>query len=206
MTRFVLTPTGGRPEAFQQCVKMMRTQSAYEVVWIIVDDGPQKMPTPEIPGWEVIHIRPMPLWKPGQNTQTRNLRVGLEHIPDYDSVAIVEDDDWYADWWLEKVFLALSVKPLDLVGECLSVYRNLKTGSIRKCGNKEHASLCSTAAARNGIIRLKEIVKSDNTTFIDLKLWGTKGLKKHLFTPEPRGVLGIKGYPGRPGIGVGHRS
>ena len=41
--------------------------------------------------------------------------------------------------------------------------------------------------------------------FIDMQLWRRFEGTKMMFKPEPRGVTGIKGYPGRPGIGAGHK-
>ena len=121
----VLTPTGARPEAFAECVRMMSKQDyTGPVRWVIVDDGLEKMPTPKIDGWEVLHIRPEPLWKPGDNTQSRNLLAGLDYCTD--RIVIVEDDDAYADWWLS--FCAEKLEKHDLIGESHALYKNIATG------------------------------------------------------------------------------
>lgn len=193
----VLTATGARPEAFAKCVEWMQAQD-YEgrVRWIIVDDGPEAMETPVVFGWQIVHIRPCPLWQPGQNTQARNLLEGLKLCGD--RVAIVEDDDQYAKWWLERVNEWLDHD--DLVGEAPSIYR--KGSTERKMNNKTHASLCATAFKGKVVRAVFEDICRKNKTGIDMKLW--RACKGRLY-PQKGGVIGIKGYPGRPGIGVGHR-
>ena len=194
----VLTPTGARPEAFARCVEMMQAQTLRgRVRWVIVDDGPEAMPTPKINDWQIVHIRPTPLWEPGQNTQARNILEGLGFCSD--RVAIVEDDDQYAGWWLERVSFWLDQD--DLVGEAPSIYRHLN-GNEKTMTNTNHASLCATAF-KGGVVRsaLIDICKQHDK-MIDVKLW--RACKGKLY-PQKGGVVGIKGYPGRPGIGVGHK-
>lgn len=194
----VLTPTGARPEAFAACVAQMMAQTyAGPVRWVIVDDGPEPMPTPQIGGWDVVHLRPEPFWAPGQNTQHRNMAAGLDHVTD--RVVIVEDDDAYAPWWLERCAEWLELD--DLVGESHSIYRHLN-GATLECRNDKHASLCSTAVRGTALDALRRIV-GESRRMIDLTLW--REVPGRLYPPEPRGVTGIKGYPGRPGIGCGHR-
>jgi len=195
----IITPTGARPEAFSNCVEYMKAQEyTGPVKWVIVDDGPESMETPTIKDWEILHIRPKPLWSPGKNTQARNLKEGLKHI-EGTRVIIVEDDDKYASWWLKQCNQWLQIN--DLVGEAPSVYRHLD-GSEKCMGNKKHASLCSTAMKGKALEDFKKVLCQ--TTSLDYKLWQKfKGNKK--IYPYNGGVIGIKGYPGRPGIGVGHK-
>lgn len=195
-----LTPTGARPEAFAECVRQMRAQTLGAVRWVIVDDGPEPMPTPEVPGWDVIHLRPEPCWRPGQNTLARNILHGLPHCTD--RVAVIEDDDQYAPWWLSACALRLQVA--ELVGESHSLYRNRATGGTREMGNRYHASLCSTALRGPALEALARICR-EGGLMLDLRLWRCFTGPKRLYAPEPRGVTGIKGWPGRPGIGMGHR-
>lgn len=193
-----VTPTGGRPEAFAKCIEYMESQTISEPVrWVVVDDGTDPMPTPEVDGWATVHIRPRPLWEPGQNTQARNLLAGLDYVEPGDKLAIIEDDDQYAPDWLERVSGWLDRD--DLVGEAPSLYRHLN-GNEKWMNNKRHASLCATAMKGRSIDRFREILE-EGGTMIDCRLWKMGG-KIH---PWDGGVIGIKGYPGRPGIGVGHR-
>lgn len=195
----LLTPTGARPEAFAKCVEWMQAQTyTGRVRWIIVDDGPEAMETPRINDWQIVHVRPAPLWEPGQNTQARNILVGLALVSEDDRLAIIEDDDQYAPWWLERVNEWLDHD--DIVGEGGSVYYHLQTGKKTECKNNRHASLCQTAVKGVGLDALRRAAK-DAPKFIDLQLWKSGGK----VYPYQGGVIGLKGYPGRPGIGMGHR-
>lgn len=194
-----LTPTGARPEAFAACVEYMRAQTV-SARWVIVDDGPEPMPTPQIDGWEIVHLRPDPLWQPGQNTQARNLLHGMPYCTG--RVAVIEDDDAYSPDWLATCDRWLD--SADLVGECMSLYRHRDTGRETHCSNKSHASLCSTAMKGDALSVFAEVCRS-GTKFIDIRLWAAKSITKALHKPAPRRVTGIKGWPGREGIGIGHR-
>lgn len=189
-----LTPTGARPEAFAQCVEWMRAQTI-NARWVIVDDGPEPMPKPRIDGWQIVYLRPDPLWQPGQNTQKRNLLAGLGFCGD--RIAVIEDDDQYAPDWLERVNGWLDHD--DLVGEGGSVYHNLRTGNTRNMNNTRHASLCATAVKGKAIDWLRAACKGSAP--VDIALWQNPGK----VYPHSGGVIGLKGYPGRPGIGIGHK-
>jgi len=123
-------------------------------------------------------------------------------------VAVIEDDDWYAPDWLEWCCDQLSSHAL--VGEGRSIYYNVRSSRWMNCQNTEHASLCATAFRRELIPEILEILaeQPDDKPFVDIAIWkrfGAEGLvlpdKQDLF----RRVVGMKGLPGRPGIGIGHR-
>lgn len=200
----ILTPTGARPEAFAVCVEQMSVQTEPGPVrWVIVDDGPEPMPRPSISGWEIVMVRPSPVWRPGWNTLARNLMAGLEYVTD--RVVIVEDDDQYAPWWVERCNQWLDQD--DLVGESHSVYRHVSGAKCEgadeyACGNDAHASLCSTALRGDAIETLRDVCR-ERSDMIDIRLWRAR--PGRLRRPDPRGVVGIKGYPGRRGIGIGHQ-
>jgi hypothetical protein len=197
----LLTTTGARPEAFKLCQQWMSRQTySGPVHWIIVDDGevPQEISIKK-DNWTIEVIRPTPYWKVGDNTQARNLTVGLEVISDKDRLVIIEDDDWYAADWLTTVDEYLD--KADLVGESNALYYNIKTLRYAYMQNFAHASLCATGLKGKALTALKEAVKEKNK-FIDLDLWKQE-LKKYLFTGDR--VIGIKGLPGRQGIGSGHK-
>jgi hypothetical protein len=117
-------------------------------------------------------------------------------------VVIVEDDDAYAPWWVERC--ADRLEEADLIGESHSIYRNRVTGGVLACENDNHASLCSTALKGPAIEALRNTCEQ-GAKGIDLRLWRDFDGSKRLYRPEPRGVTGIKRWPGRPGIGIGHR-
>ena len=197
----LLTATGARPVAWAICEKLMARQDyTGDVRWVVVDDGPEPQPvTFSRPGWSVEVIRPEPFWKPGQNSQSRNLLAGLEVILADEQVIIIEDDDYYAPNWLTVV--AEKLESLDLVGLNRAKYYNLKMKKYRQMGNVNHSSLCSTAM-RGEALKVFRAVCEPRHKFIDMALWRDVEGSKHLFNGQ--NVIGIKGLPGRPGIGCGH--
>ena len=196
----LLTATGGRPQAFALCERWMAAQDyAGRATWIIVDDGPEPTPITKSPkGWLQAVIRPAPFWKPGQNTQARNLLKGIEAIDYRHPLVIIEDDDYYASGWLTKI--AAELQHAELVGECQARYYNIATRRGRQLQNNGHSSLCSTAMRGRAIDTLKRVCQT-NVKFIDLHLW-RKHKPARLFSGHR--VVGIKGLPGRGGIGMGH--
>jgi hypothetical protein len=196
----LITTTGARPEAFLLCQKWMKAQT-YKgaVLWIIVDDGPEPQPIKfKRPKWTIEVVRPEPLWEPGHNTQARNLRCALDRVNSDDKVLIIEDDDYYAPTWIEQVDSAL--EKAELVGETRARYYNIRTKIYKQLENKGHASLCATGM-RGGAVETLRSVCRPSIKFIDLLLWQAHS-NKHLF--EGHLTVGIKGLPGRGGIGMGH--
>lgn len=198
----LLTTTGARPQPWAICERLMGAQQyAGPVRWIIVDDGPEPQPiTFSREGWTVEVERPRPYWRSGQNTQARNLLAGLACIADDANLVIIEDDDHYAPDWLDTVAAALA--RAELVGEPRARYYNVPHRRARQLRNAAHASLCATALRGRAIAAMRrECVQAH--TFIDLNLWRNFDGTKLLF--DGHRVTGIKGLPGRGGIGMGHR-
>lgn len=197
----LLTATGARPQAWALCERWMAVQDYVGPVrWLIVDDGAEPQPvTFQRDGWSLQVIRPKPHWRPGQNTQARNLLAGLSHCCADDRVVCIEDDDHYAPDWLTHVAGQLQIA--ELVGEIQARYYNLRTRQGRELTNTAHSSLCSTALRGRAIDGLRKVCQS-HVKFIDMTLW-QQWLDKHLF--DGHRVVGIKGLPGRGGIGAGHK-
>jgi len=198
----LLTATGCRPKAWSICEQLMMRQTYQGPVhWIVVDDGEDQQPiTFKRNGWHLTVIRPHEKWKEGQNTQARNLRFGLDLVEPDDRLVVIEDDDFYANDWLDVVDHHLD--SAELVGEIMARYYNITTKTGRQLHNNNHASLCATAM-RGAAIETFKRVCTDNVTFIDIDLWKQPN-SKMLFMGNR--VVGIKGLPGRTGIGMGHKS
>lgn len=199
----LLTATGCRPKAWAICEKLMMAQTYKGPVhWIIVDDG--EIPQPIIfqrNGWRLTVVRPTPYWEPKQNTQARNLLAGCDWIGKHDKVVVIEDDDAYTPNYLATVDKWL--EDADIVGEIKARYYNLPKMKYRQLNNTEHASLCSTAFAGHVLDEFRAACMA-NPKFIDLHLWRhTKWIKG---LHDTRMVVGMKGLPGRGGIGMGHRA
>lgn len=199
----LLTATGARPVAWSICQRLMARQDYQgEVRWIVVDDGQVRQPVVfSRKGWKVEVVRPVPFWKPYQkrNTQARNLLAGLKGISSRERVVIIEDDDYYAPGWLSTI--SAKMDEAELVGMVRARYYNVRTGHCRQFDNTEHAGLYATAMRGGAIDTFRKVCKP-GVKFIDLSLWKSHP-SKHLF--EGEGAIGMKGLPGRTGIGVGHR-
>ena len=196
----ILTATGCRPEAFALTERMMARQTyAGPVRWIIVDDGEEAQPvTFSRPGWTLDLLRPQPFWKPGDNTQARNLLVGLNAVDKDTRLVVIEDDDHYAADWLEVCNTYLD--RASFVGETQARYYNVAQRIGRQLNNVRHSSLCSTAMRGTAIDAFRRACQTKQQ-FIDLDLW--RRHRDALLFPGHR-VVGIKGMPGRGGIGMGH--
>lgn len=194
----IITPTGGRQESFNVLTECIRQQTHQDFEWIVIDDC--EIPT-EIPSdiINIKHIRPEPYWKRGQVTLARNLKEGLQHVSN-EKVVIMEDDDWYHPRWLDTVSKWLDRH--NLVGECDSHYYNVKNQTGRNMNNRRHASLCATAMRGPMIDNMLDLLKTVDDK-IDVKLWRKYYTEGKLY-PWNGLVVGIKGLPGREGIGVGH--
>lgn len=203
MTLQLLTATGCRPAAWALCERWMARQTyAGAVRWVIVDDGVEPQPvTFGRPGWDVIIIRPSPRWEPGQNTQASNLIAGLTAVTGADPLIVIEDDDWYAPDYLEWVADQFATHRVHMVGESFARYYHVGRAVGRQLDNRRHASLCSTATCGPGTAVFRRVV-GRRKKFIDLELWRSfQGLRRLVRGAR---VCGIKGMPGRDGIGAGH--
>ena len=171
------------------------------VHWIIVDDGPAQQ---EVwfrrDGWEVDVYRPEQLWRLGQNTQQRNLQIGLGAVDRAKTRAlmVIEDDDYYGPEWLQ--FVDEQIEHAELIGEGWAIYYNVYYRTWDRLNNDAHCSLrCS--AMRGAAIDTFESVLSFPNKYYDQQLW-----KRHpdrLVFPRLY-TVGIKGMPGRAGIAIGH--
>ena len=111
----------------------------------------------------------------------------------------IEDDDWYAPEYMKHQYEQL--KTADLVGEVPSRYYHVPSRQYRVMSHSQHASLCQTTVRSSVLPLLKEIC-NESSEFIDIRLWGRfDGIKT--IGSEPY-CVGMKGLPGRPGIGIGH--
>lgn len=193
----LITPTGGRQEAFSLLEDCIRRQNYPGTIqWIVIDDV--NPPTVTTLGQTV--IRPIPAWRPGQITLGRNLAEALGHVK-FDRILVIEDDEYLLPGYLSAMDAMLN--DADLAGEIPARYYNVQRRVYRVLENSGHASLCQTGFRAELIPRLQSLCASPSP-FIDVQLWNAHPvIRKRL---ERTGqVVSIKGLPGRPGIGIGHR-
>lgn len=193
----LITPTGDRPEAFALCERWMTNQIIDEPIkWIVVDDGFEETKINYSGEIEIQYERLPPL---KDNTQTRNLLHAMESVSLDDKVVVIEDDDYYGPNWLTTISEKLDT--FDLAGEGHSIYWNVPHRRFTECKNTGHASLCSTGLTRSAIPFFIQLCKARKTG-IDMTMWRQFGGPKEVFIS--RNVIGIKGLPGRKGLGAGH--
>lgn len=205
----LITPTGARPQQIELCAHFMKNQTYKgKVTWIIVDDA-LPVTTSFIKddfreNWEIIKIFPSPAWQPGQNTQARNISAGISELSrnfnmsEIEAIYIIEDDDYYKPIYLEE--MQKRIGDAMIIGELYTVYYNVALRSWLRNGNNLWSSLFQTAFKPAAIPYIRECY---DKKYIDCHLFQTIPLKR-LFVAGDLSI-GIKGLPGRKGIGMGHR-
>lgn len=206
----LLTPTGFRPEALALCENYINNQTYQgNIQWVIVIDEPGNLPanTTITSGTRNIkkeYYRGPRLWEEGLNTQRFNMEEAIKHVKGK-YVLFWEDEDCYKPTYIETMLELL--EHADIVGECKSKYFHLGLPGYKEMHNFRHASLCQTAIKRSVLPLVKEAVNSGEMYF-DVHLWRNVQDRRipYLLFAESNLVIGIKGMPGRTGIGVGHKN
>ena len=197
-----LTTTGSRPEAMSFCCDYILRQTRQPDQWIVVDDGAEPLPVRPA---GCTYIRREPREDDPPHTLTRNWLAAIPHI-EGDVVVVAEDDDWVKSTYISEMCAVL--ENADIAGECCALYYNVAVRKWVLHGNYAHASLCSTAFRRELLDAVSVLCASDDP-LLDIRLWRyawENGMRRYLRVPtrNDRLVVGIKGMPGRKGIGFGH--
>jgi len=204
----LITPTGARPNQFKLCSLFMQRQTYQgEVVWVIVDDcipiTTDAVKEDFKDNWTIIKVYPKPPWHPSQNTQGRNISAGLNMLfknyktKDIEGIFIIEDDDYYRPVYLEKMVPRLS--GVQATGERNTIYYNVYYRTYFINPNTGHSSLFQTAFTIEALSIFERYIGEQ---FIDMMFWSHL-TKVNLFNDNNLSI-GIKGIPGRYGIGAGH--
>jgi hypothetical protein len=192
---------------------MSRQDYKKKVAWIIIDDA-VPVTTDFIKedfkhNWTIIKKVPAQKWRVGQNTQGRNLVVGVETVRELikggnrvDAVFIIEDDDYYSPKYLSAMMSKIGV--YDLIGQTQTVYYDVVHRGWLRNGNTLHSSLFQVAFSTR-VLSTFETMCINRPRFIDIHFFRAISKDKvHLFNGQDL-AIGIKGLPGRAGIGMGHR-
>lgn len=206
-----ITCTGSRPEALELCESYILNQThKTDAEWIIVDDSSKMLPANKIVFQHnrytlaKKYFRGPRAWEPGLNTQRFNMEEAIKHVKG-DYIFFWEDDDLYKPDYIETMLDLL--KYADIVGECKSKYFNLSLPGYKEMHNYRHASLCQTAIKRSLLPLVKTAIDSGEMYF-DIHLWNQIHDSRipYILIAESNMVIGIKGMPGRAGLGVGHNN
>jgi hypothetical protein len=215
-----ITCTGDRQLAFSLCRRWMENQTVVPDQWIVIDDGQTPMDKNEL-GFATYYRRQP---KPGENSHQSmiaNLREALKHVTG-DRIFIIEDDEYYSPRYIEEMTNRLD--KYEVVGIGRSKYYHLPSFRYAKHGNMGHASLAQTCFRRSFL--QEAIAALDGDAYYDIRLWklvngkGADGLALNgntleYISPDKKGLVfddvkdslysGMKGLPGRTGIGSGHK-
>lgn len=203
----VITPTGDRPIGMLRLSRCLAAQTwGDRFQWIIVDDGENATPIEEAPELADVTLvrRKSNKHEAGVLSQKRNILAGIEKVKG-DFVLICEDDDFYHPEYFASSFEGL--KTYEVVGERTARYYNVKTRCFRELIGSYHSSLAATALRKSALPFLVDACSPMKAQGIDMSLW--RFLNSNVERIALRGsssVVGVKGLPGRKGIGVGHRS
>lgn len=219
MRAHLITCTGDRPDAFALCTMWVQRWRSLIESWIVVDDGITPTPAPD---W-ANYIRRTPKFSEHYvggmdrepNSLAKNLLTALDNLEakETDAVFFIEDDDYYRADYLPTMLRELRAREssCDILGQIPASYYNIRTQQYRVFRNNDHASLCQTGFkcgfVRALFHRIAEQCNSEGATDLDLKLY-KRAHKRQIavsFLKQTSQVVGIKGMPGRKGIGIGHR-
>jgi len=190
----VITPTADRPRGIELCERYMARQTVQPDEWIVADGG--HIPAKLTMGQVHLH-KPSP---PGAANLAGNILRALDAVTG-DIVVIVEDDDHYAPNHIAACVAGLKRWPA--YGCARLLYYNVEHRCWVQMANRGSA-LCQTAFRRELIPDMRDACHGayrDNSVAVDWRFWQDR----QALAIGPKTVIGIKGLPGRPGLGIGHR-
>ncbi|MDT9194714.1 MAG: tetratricopeptide repeat protein [Limnospira sp. PMC 1240.20] len=204
----VITPTGDRYAPFSKCLQWVLTQTVLPNQWIIVDDGDTPLiENLTLPDW-VTYVRRNRKDKEPPHTLSLNLLASIDLV-EYEKIFIMEDDDWYAQNYIEYMLPFLDDN--DMVGTNLITYYHL-LGKVWKTGKPaKHTALAQTACTTKALGKLKDVCESNNWEvrergIVDRYWWHSFEGNKLLIQQHPKIHVGFKGLFGRQGLAEGHLS
>lgn len=193
----LITPTGDRPLAFALCQNWIRKQTLQPNQWIVVDDG--KVPLKPYVPMQYVRREPQP--DDPKHTLVLNLKTAMPLIKG-DKIMIIEDDEYYAPEYLKEMVHRLNQH--EVVGIGRSRYYHLPSGNYSRLPNTTHASFAEMAFRSSFLPEFKKFLTGG--LYLDIRIWRNIDKKRGLvFTDNGKPLyVGMKGMPGRAGIGIGH--
>jgi glycosyltransferase involved in cell wall biosynthesis len=194
----VLTPTCDRPVAFALCERWMAAQTRQPDEWIVADGG--RTPVVCTRGQRHLHQAGLP----GARNFTANLLRGLEAATG-DILALVEDDDYYQPGHLAQLRSQMT-SAVQIAGDPFQRYYHVPSLTWKLFENTG-ASLCQTAMRRDAFPWFRRAIQEARLAGrygVDFALWQQAPLWAQSLERSDT-VVGLKGLPGRPGLGIGHR-
>ncbi len=206
----VITPTCDRPVGIGLLERWMARQTRPPDEWIVADGGSDARvrTTPYQRVWDST----IP---PGVANFHANLERGIQAATG-DLIVIMEDDDWYDRTHLATLEAQLAAPGVTIAGDDQQRYYNLEQRCWRLMRNRG-AALCQTGfrraliptvleviAGRRALVRSTTPTERTRAIGVDAYLWQSQPRSAWALTHTAT-VVGMKGLPGQPGLGVGHR-
>lgn len=183
-----------------------------EVAWIVADDGRHPVECPAIEGVASIHFRRPP--SDGLESFRGNMRdavASAQHLAGKreDSLIAVIEDDWLSPHYLADAVRAFTADPgLMLFGETRTRYYRIDNRRWHVFGPNGRAALSGTVMRAPVLPILSAWATGrDRTIMLDDRVWKSPTLpaESKLLLPQSCYVVGIKGLPGKGGLGMGCR-
>ena len=202
-TLTLITPTADQPTGIAFLETYIRRQTlwgAAPIQWIVVDDGivPADLTQGQTHLRRVREDRCHPT-----ESFCRNLLAALPLVHG-EYVYFIEHDDYYQPQHLEQ--LAGQLAQAEIAGDASQRYYNVARRIWRVYQNKG-ASLCQTAIRRSVLPQVASLLYeclAKRQYGLDRALWESVPAAQWSLEPSLT-VVGIKGLPGRVGLGIGHR-
>lgn len=213
----LITCTGDRPICFSLLEGWISNQTVQPDQWVVVDDGQVETNVKS----NCDYVRRMPQKTDPKFTLLLNIGEAFKHVKG-DKVLFIEDDEYYAPDYIKEISEKLD--RYDLVGIGRSKYYHLPVMRWYKHKNMGHASLAQTGFTANFFSAARSCLNGD--MFFDVRFWRTvngreadqlslpnsihqhesKDRRGFIFDDVEKSLyVGMKGMPGRKGIGIGHK-
>lgn len=214
-----LTPTSDRPILLELCSWNLGKQNYFgNIFWSICDNSKTSYNYKFHNGTIFRHIRSKHQIEDGSEV-TPNLdfllnlmtlaRVEEIGFTKYDKkLCIIEDDDWYNANYIN--FMSNALNEYDVVGLDQTIYYHIPTKRYRIIQHTNRSSLNSTAFKANLIPLFIEAIKlalKNKNIHVDIYFWHLVNQNKiqYKLYENKNLVVGLKGLPGKIGLGSGHR-
>lgn len=204
MSVTVITPTADQPLGMALCEKYMARQTLQPDQWIVADDGNVHADLT----MGQTHIKRKRTSEGGVSL-AENMLAGLDAATG-EIIVIVEHDDWYAPNHIQMCVDRL--KSADVCGSNVLMYYNVAMRSYRVMQNATmSAALCCTAfrsALIPNMVDAANEAASQGVIGVDRLFWQRVGRRAGSIEADvhqEHTVVGVKGLPGRPGLGIGHK-
>lgn len=194
----LITCTADRPWAMARAEFQMARQTCPFDEWIVADDGTDAATLT----LGQTHLRRE---RDGEGALSlgRNMLAALEAVTG-DLIVVIEDDDWYHPEYLSTCVNHLQSR--QATGDPMQRYYNVAQRRYVVMNNRGSA-LCQTAFHRSLLPKMRQAIEealSVNHYGIDARFWAKLSPSQYLLQAGQQ-TVGMKGLPGRSGLGMGHR-